>query len=82
MLEFSFWHHVFYGFYRGEQRSDWTLIEWERDADVLVGISSLFILVEKSIAKLGALEAATRGDTENNTWGMKLKVFSFELCNF
>ena len=38
---------VFYGCYRWERRSDGTLIEWERDNDVLVGISCLFILVER-----------------------------------
>ena len=40
MPEFSYRHQDFYGFYRGELRSDGTLIEWERDFDVLVAISS------------------------------------------
>ena len=39
MLEFSYQPQVFYGFYRGKVRSDGTLIEWERDVDVLVAIS-------------------------------------------
>ena len=49
MLEFSYRSQVFNCFYRGEQKSDRTVIEWERDVDVLVAISSLLILVEKSI---------------------------------
>ena len=52
ILEFSYWHQAFYGFYRREVKSDGTLIEWERDADVLVAISSPLILVEKSVVKL------------------------------
>ena len=39
-------------FYRGEVRSDRTLIEWKRDVDVLVPIFSPLILVEKSVVKL------------------------------
>ena len=38
MPEFSYQHQSFDGFYRGEVRSDGTLIEWERDVDVLVAI--------------------------------------------
>ena len=37
-------------------RSDETLIEWERDVDVLVAISSPLILVEKSVIKLTSFE--------------------------
>ena len=56
MPEFSYRHQHFYGFYRGEVRSDGTLIEWERDVDVLVAISSPLILVEKSVVKLTSFE--------------------------
>ena len=52
MLEFSYRPRVFYGFYKGEGRSDGTLIKWERDVDVLMAISSPLILVEKSAVKL------------------------------
>ena len=52
MPEFSYQHRNFYGFYRGEVRNDGTLIEWERDVDVLEAISSLPILVEMSVVKL------------------------------
>ena len=45
MLEFSYRLQVFYGFKRGEVRSD----GGERDVDVLVAISSPLILVEKSV---------------------------------
>ena len=64
MLGFSYQPQVFYGLYRGERRSDGTLIEWERDVDVLGGISSLFILAENSVAKLGPSEAAIQGRYE------------------
>ena len=40
MPEFSYQHQDFYGFYKGEVRSHGTLIEWERDVDVLVATSS------------------------------------------
>ena len=40
-VEFSYRPQVFNGFYRGEGRSEGTLVEWERDIDVLVAISSL-----------------------------------------
>ena len=56
MPEFSYRHQHFYGFYRGEVRSDGTLIEWERYVDVLVAISSPLILVEKSVIKLTSFE--------------------------
>ena len=46
---------------KGEGRSDGTLIEWERDVDVLVGILSPIILVEKSVVKLRPSEAAVQG---------------------
>ena len=55
---------VFYGCYRWERRSDGTLIEWESDNDVLVGISCLFILVEKNVAKFGGSKAAIQGRYE------------------
>ena len=42
----------------GEGRSDETLIEWERDVDVLVAIFSPYILVEKSVVKLRPSETA------------------------
>ena len=54
----------FYGFYRGEVRSDGTLIESERDVDVLVDISYPLILAEKSVVKLQKQQS--RGDMENN----------------
>ena len=38
MFEFSYRRPVFYGLYRGEGRSDGTLIEWGRDVDVLVTV--------------------------------------------
>ena len=38
-------------------RSDGTLIEWERDVEVLVAISSPLILIEKGVVKLQPLEA-------------------------
>ena len=66
MLEFSYRPQVFYGFYRG-RRSDRTLIEWERDVDVLVAISSPIILVEKRVVKLQPLEAAIQGRYERET---------------
>ena len=40
----------FYDFYRGEGRSDRTLIEWGRDV-VLVAVSCPLVLVETSVAK-------------------------------
>ena len=52
MLEFSYRPRVFYSFYKGEGRSDGTLIKWERDVDVLMAISSPLILVEESAVKL------------------------------
>ena len=64
MLEFSYQPQVFYAFYRGEERSDGTLTEWERDVDVLVAISSPLILVEKSGVKLQPLKAAIQGRYE------------------
>ena len=64
MIEFSYRPQVFYGFYRGEGRSDGILIEKERDVDVLVAISSSFILLEKSVVKLRPLEAAIQGKYE------------------
>ena len=40
MLEFSYRPQVFYGCYRGKERIDRTLIEWDRDVDVLVLLNS------------------------------------------
>ena len=64
MLEFSYRPEVFYGFYRREGQNDRTLIEWERDVDVLVAISSPLILAEKSVVKLRPSEAAIQGRYE------------------
>ena len=36
MLEFSYRPQIFLGFYRGEGRSDGSIIEWDRDAGALV----------------------------------------------
>ena len=58
MLGFSYRPQVFYRFYRGEVRTDGTLIEWGRDVDVLVAISFPLILVEKSAVKLQPSKAA------------------------
>ena len=52
LLEFYYRSQNFYGFYRGKVLSDRTLIEWERDVDVLVAISFPLILVEKGVVKL------------------------------
>ena len=40
MFEFSYQPQAFYGFYRGEERSDGTVTEWDRDVDVVVAVSS------------------------------------------
>ena len=40
MLEFSYRPQVFYGFCRGEWKSDGTVKEWDRDVDVLVLLNS------------------------------------------
>ena len=45
-------------------KSDETLIEWERNDDVLVAIPSPLILVEKSNVKLQKQQS--RGDLKNN----------------
>ena len=50
-------------------RNDRTLIEWERDIDVLVAISSPLILVEKGVVKVRPSEAAIRRDIKNNIHG-------------
>ena len=34
MLEFSYRPYVFYSFYRGEGRSDGTVMEWDMDVNV------------------------------------------------
>ena len=72
MLEFSYWPQVFYGFYIGEGRSDRTLIEKDRDGDAFV-----LVLLNSNLRK-----QQSRGDTKNNTWKMKVKVFPFELRSF
>ena len=64
LLEFYYRPQNFYGFYRGKVMSDRTLIEWERDVDVLVAISFPLILVEKSVVKLQKQQS--RGDMKNN----------------
>ena len=64
MLELSYRHQDFYGFYGWEVKSNGTLIEWERDVDVFVAISSLLILVEKSVVKLQ--KEQSREDIENS----------------
>ena len=56
------------GFYRGEGRSDGTLIEWDRDIDVLVTVSSPLILVEKNVVKLQSSEAAILGSYRKITY--------------
>ena len=68
MLEFSYRPQVFSGFYRGEEKNDSPLIEWDRDVDVLVAISSPLILVEKSVVKLQLSEAAVQDRYENNIY--------------
>ena len=57
---------VFYGFYRGERRSDRTVIEWERDVNGRCSCDYFLplILVEKSVVKLQPLEAAVQGRYE------------------
>ena len=66
MPEFSDRHQDFYGFYRGEVRSDRTLLGREKDVDVLVAISSPFILVETGVVKLQKQQS--RGDMKNNIY--------------
>ena len=60
--------------------SDETLIEWERDVDVLVAISALLILVEKSVVKLQKQQS--RGDMKNNIhdeWNYKYFRSSYTI---
>ena len=64
-LDFSYQPQVFSGFYRGEDR---TLIEWDKDVDVLVAIPPPLILVEKSVVKLQPSEAAVQDRYENNIY--------------
>ena len=67
MLEFSYRPQVFYGFCRGKRSSDGTLIEWERDVDVLVAIFSPLFLIEKRVLLNSDLwKPQSRGDMENN----------------
>ena len=58
MLEFSDPHRVFMVFTEERGGVTETLLEWERDADVLVAISYRLIVVEKSVLKLQPSEAA------------------------
>ena len=55
-------------------RSDGTRIEWERDVDVLVAISSPLILLEKSVVKLQKQQF--RGDMKNNNMRNETKSIS------
>ena len=80
MPEFSYRHQHFYGFYRGEVRSDGTLIEWERDVDVLVAISSPLILLEKSVVKLQKQQF--KGDMKNNNMKNETKSISVRVTQF
>ena len=66
MPECSYRHQDFYSLYRGEVRSDRTLIEWERDVDVIAAVSSPhpLILVEKGVVKLQSQQS--KGDMKNN----------------
>ena len=60
--------------------SDETLIEWERDVDVLVAISAPLILVEKSVVKLQKQQS--RGDMKNNIhdeWNYKYFRSSYTI---
>ena len=83
MLEFSYRPQVFYGFYRGEGKSDGTLIEWQRNIDVLVAISSPLILVEKSVVKLLTFESSNPGEIwkitsmRNETKSISVRVTQF-----
>ena len=54
-------HMFFYVFYRSEWRSGGILIEWERDVDILHPPPSPHFIVDKSVVKLRALEAAILG---------------------
>ena len=54
-------HMFFYVFYRSEWRSGGILIEWERDVDILHPPHSPHFIVDKSVVKLRALEAAILG---------------------
>ena len=53
MLGFSYRSQVFYGFYRGEGRSDGTLVEYDKDVDVVLLNSDLW-------------KQQSRDDIENN----------------
>ena len=61
-------------------RSDGTLIEWERDVDVLVAISSPLILLEKSVVKLQKQQF--RGDMKNNNMRNETKSISVRVTQF
>ena len=69
MFEFSYQPQVFYGFCRGERRSDRTLIELDWDVDV-------FLLLNSDQRK-----QQSSGDMKN-TRGMKLRTFTLESRNF
>ena len=51
-------------FTEGRRASDRTLIEWERDADVLVAIFFPLTLIEKSVVKPRPSKAAIQGRYE------------------
>ena len=74
MPEFSYRHQDFYGFYRGQVRSDGTLIEWERDVDVLAAISS------PSFSKRRVL-LNSRSSNPGEIWKITY-IHQFELQNF
>ena len=60
--------------------SDETLIECERDVDILVAISAPLILVEKSVVKLQKQQS--RGDMKNNIhdeWNYKYFRSSYTI---
>ena len=70
MLDFCYQPQLFNGFYRRERRSDKTLIEWDRDVDVLVDVFSCGgFLVEKSVVKLRRSETEIKGDMKNTIHG-------------
>ena len=54
MLEFSYRPQIFDGFYRGERRSNGTLIGWDRHVNVLLLLNS------------DLWKQQSRGDIKNN----------------
>ena len=54
MLEFSYRPQFFYGFFRREGRSDGsdgTVIEWDRDVDIVVAEKSLEAVIQELYEK-------------------------------